>query len=152
MAKTSPVFVTAGSGNNEPKDKSTHQSLRPSRSIIFDTSDEETDTKKLARDHLCVGYENKFDGPPPDGGVKAWTQALMAHFVVFNTWEQSTLSAFFKHSIEIIFLGRLLKLAGLVPCKSFFFSSLVYLPGVSPMLDIFEQSLPQDLRWWYWEA
>ncbi|UQC88971.1 riboflavin transporter MCH5 [Colletotrichum lupini] len=86
MAKASPVFVTAGSGNNEPKDKSTHESIRPSRSIIFDTSDEETDTKKLARDHLCVGYENKFDGPPPDGGVKAWTQALMAHFVVFNTW------------------------------------------------------------------
>ncbi|KAK1701744.1 uncharacterized protein BDZ83DRAFT_550936, partial [Colletotrichum acutatum] len=25
-------------------------------------------------------------GPPPDGGVKAWTQALMAHFVVINTW------------------------------------------------------------------
>jgi MFS family permease len=25
-------------------------------------------------------------GPPPDGGLKAWTQALMAHLVVFNTW------------------------------------------------------------------
>ncbi|KAH7550796.1 major facilitator superfamily domain-containing protein [Bipolaris maydis] len=25
-------------------------------------------------------------GPPPDGGTKAWTQALCGHFVVFNTW------------------------------------------------------------------
>ena len=24
--------------------------------------------------------------PPPDGGFKAWTQVLMAHFTVFNTW------------------------------------------------------------------
>ncbi|KAL8671883.1 MAG: hypothetical protein Q9168_003636 [Polycauliona sp. 1 TL-2023] len=25
-------------------------------------------------------------GPPPDGGLHAWTQVLMAHLVVFNTW------------------------------------------------------------------
>lgn len=25
-------------------------------------------------------------GPPPDGGTKAWTQAFMGHFVIFNTW------------------------------------------------------------------
>ena len=25
-------------------------------------------------------------GPPPDGGVKAWTQALMGHLMIFNTW------------------------------------------------------------------
>ncbi|MCJ1457028.1 hypothetical protein MMC28_007394 [Mycoblastus sanguinarius] len=25
-------------------------------------------------------------GPPPDGGVAAWTQALMGHLIVFNTW------------------------------------------------------------------
>ena len=25
-------------------------------------------------------------GPPPDGGLNAWTQALMAHLIVFNTW------------------------------------------------------------------
>ena len=24
--------------------------------------------------------------PPPDGGLKAWTQVLMGHLVVFNTW------------------------------------------------------------------
>jgi MFS family permease len=25
-------------------------------------------------------------GPPPDGGTRAWTQAFMGHFVIFNTW------------------------------------------------------------------
>lgn len=25
-------------------------------------------------------------GPPPDGGLEAWTQAVMGHLVVFNTW------------------------------------------------------------------
>ncbi|KAF2491972.1 MFS general substrate transporter [Lophium mytilinum] len=28
----------------------------------------------------------KDPGPPPDGGLKAWTQACMGHLVVFNTW------------------------------------------------------------------
>lgn len=25
-------------------------------------------------------------GPPPDGGAHAWFQAVLAHFVIFNTW------------------------------------------------------------------
>ena len=25
-------------------------------------------------------------GPPPDGGLLAWTQVLMGHLIVFNTW------------------------------------------------------------------
>jgi MFS family permease len=25
-------------------------------------------------------------GPPPDGGLKAWTQAILVHLVIFNTW------------------------------------------------------------------
>ena len=25
-------------------------------------------------------------GPPPDGGLTAWTQVLMGHLIVFNTW------------------------------------------------------------------
>lgn len=28
----------------------------------------------------------KDPGPPPDGGLKAWTQAFMGHLVLFNTW------------------------------------------------------------------
>ena len=25
-------------------------------------------------------------GPPPDGGLAAWTQVLMGHLIIFNTW------------------------------------------------------------------
>ncbi|KAI9801724.1 MAG: hypothetical protein M1833_002406 [Piccolia ochrophora] len=28
----------------------------------------------------------KDPGPPPDGGLVAWTQVIMGHLVVFNTW------------------------------------------------------------------
>lgn len=28
----------------------------------------------------------KDPGPPPDGGLKAWTQAIMGHLVLANTW------------------------------------------------------------------
>lgn len=28
----------------------------------------------------------KDPGPPPDGGITAWTQAVMAHIVISNTW------------------------------------------------------------------
>lgn len=27
--------------------------------------------------------------PPPDGGLVAWTQVLMGHLVMFNTWGYS---------------------------------------------------------------
>lgn len=37
-------------------------------------------------------------GPPPDGGAKAWTQAFMGHFVVFNTWGMiATFGVFQQH-------------------------------------------------------
>nr|POE64894.1 putative gmc-type oxidoreductase [Quercus suber] len=29
---------------------------------------------------------NNDPGPPPDGGLSAWTQAVMGHLVAFNTW------------------------------------------------------------------
>lgn len=28
----------------------------------------------------------KDPGPPPDGGLRAWTQVCMGHLVIFNTW------------------------------------------------------------------
>lgn len=28
----------------------------------------------------------KSIGPPPDGGLQAWSQVALAHFVIFNTW------------------------------------------------------------------
>lgn len=28
----------------------------------------------------------KDPGPPPDGGLRAWTQVLVGHLVIMNTW------------------------------------------------------------------
>ncbi|KAF2826786.1 MFS general substrate transporter [Ophiobolus disseminans] len=40
----------------------------------------------------------KDPGPPPDGGVKAWTQSLMGHMVIFNTWGMiSSFGVFQQH-------------------------------------------------------
>ncbi|OAL43085.1 MFS general substrate transporter [Pyrenochaeta sp. DS3sAY3a] len=37
-------------------------------------------------------------GPPPDGGMKAWTQAFMGHLVIFNTWGMiATFGVFQQH-------------------------------------------------------
>lgn len=37
-------------------------------------------------------------GPPPDGGLKAWTQSFMGHLVVFNTWGMiATFGVFQSH-------------------------------------------------------
>jgi MFS family permease len=36
--------------------------------------------------HKSTKSSWKDPGPPPDGGLVAWTQAIMAHLVVFNTW------------------------------------------------------------------
>jgi MFS family permease len=30
--------------------------------------------------------KNEDPGPAPDGGIRAWNQALVAHLVIFNTW------------------------------------------------------------------
>ncbi|KAF2245867.1 MFS general substrate transporter [Trematosphaeria pertusa] len=54
----------------------THTSQTPRKSI-----------SNLARVLTTRSNASVIDpGPPPDGGLKAWTQAFMGHFVVFNTW------------------------------------------------------------------
>lgn len=40
-------------------------------------------TKVLSRTTSGISID---PGPPPDGGLQGWTQALMAHLIVFNTW------------------------------------------------------------------
>ncbi len=40
-------------------------------------------TKVLSRTVSRISID---PGPPPDGGLEGWTQALMAHLIVFNTW------------------------------------------------------------------
>lgn len=54
---------------------------------------------KLAKTLTSRSNASVLDpGPPPDGGRKAWTQAFMGHFVVFNTWGMiSTFGVFQQH-------------------------------------------------------
>lgn len=40
--------------------------------------------KVLSHTISCSTYVDP--GPPPDGGLTAWTQAVVGHLVVFNTW------------------------------------------------------------------
>ncbi len=40
-------------------------------------------TKVLSRTISRISID---PGPPPDGGLAAWTQVLMGHLIIFNTW------------------------------------------------------------------
>ena len=40
----------------------------------------------------------KDPGPPPDGGLQAWTQAVMCHLIVVNTWGYITSFGVFQVS------------------------------------------------------
>ena len=43
----------------------------------------------------------KDPGPPPDGGLKAWTQAAMSHLIVVNTWGYITSFGVFQVSTRL---------------------------------------------------
>ncbi|KAI8259523.1 hypothetical protein K4K58_002581 [Colletotrichum sp. SAR11_239] len=43
-------------------------------------------TRRLVGAETSKTFPADADEPPPDGGLQAWTQALMAHLVVVNTW------------------------------------------------------------------
>ena len=44
-------------------------------------------TSTLSRTLSRIRTSDTIDpGPPPDGGIKAWSQALLTHLVIFNTW------------------------------------------------------------------
>ncbi|KAH8732001.1 major facilitator superfamily domain-containing protein [Phaeosphaeriaceae sp. PMI808] len=66
----------------------TTRSQQPKYSII-----------KLAKSITTRSNASIIDpGPPPDGGTKAWMQAFMGHFVIFNTWGMiSTFGVFQQH-------------------------------------------------------
>jgi hypothetical protein len=45
---------------------------------------EEGNGKQLGREKSAASW--KDPGPPPDGGLRAWTQVLVGHLVIMNTW------------------------------------------------------------------
>ena len=40
--------------------------------------------RMLGRTKTAASWKDM--GPPPDGGVRAWTQVLVGHLVIMNTW------------------------------------------------------------------
>jgi hypothetical protein len=65
-------------GMLEPHGVETEMSRTSTRSSLWDVSKVVTrmSTKSSWRD----------PGPPPDGGLLAWTQVAMGHLVIMNTW------------------------------------------------------------------
>ncbi|MCJ1237141.1 hypothetical protein MMC14_005125 [Varicellaria rhodocarpa] len=64
------------------KDVST-QSINPS---TIDQNEIPTEKLEQASLHTSAVADPSDPGPPPDGGLRAWTQVLVGHLVVFNSW------------------------------------------------------------------
>ena len=60
-------------------DLATGTSIKPAHSAVSDNVLARVLSKTIS--HVSID-----PGPPPDGGVTAWTQAFMGHMVVFNVW------------------------------------------------------------------
>lgn len=69
---TMPPIVCCGGPSVEPLQEKTKSSAPPGRLINL-----------FSRTASRISVD---PGPPPDGGLEAWIQALMGHLVVFNTW------------------------------------------------------------------
>lgn len=54
-----------------------------------DTTQEKEKEKEMGQgilERVKSATSWKDPGPPPDGGVRAWTQVLVGHLVIMNTW------------------------------------------------------------------
>lgn len=52
--------------------------------IIKPETIKERSLRVLSRTKSAASW--KDPGPPPDGGVVAWTQVLVGHLIIMNTW------------------------------------------------------------------
>lgn len=55
-----------------------------------ETTKEKRSSGTLSRTKTAAS--SKDPGPPPDGGVRAWTQVLVGHLIIMNTWYVPRLS------------------------------------------------------------
>jgi MFS family permease len=95
--------VESALSSNLSVQASGHEEEEAIERIVTHTSRSSRHNKKsilgLAKTITARSSASVIDpGPPPDGGTKAWTQAFMAHFVIFNTWGMiSTFGVFQQH-------------------------------------------------------
>ena len=90
MASTGPVLSDASEIRHHV------QSVQGPCEFLTNHADRSGDEKSVVIPvgnmlHRTISSRSKAStwmdpGPPPDGGLQAWTQAVMAHFVMFNTW------------------------------------------------------------------
>ncbi|KAF2800422.1 MFS general substrate transporter [Melanomma pulvis-pyrius CBS 109.77] len=86
LEETESIVHQAGDGSDvDSRRSSSHPEIsrissqpQPSRKSIGT----KLTTVLTARSNASI----RDPGPPPDSGFKAWLQAFMGHFVVFNTW------------------------------------------------------------------
>lgn len=98
IEKALPIVFNGKShdvGPTESKDSSgrapTHEEEEAIEQIPTTTSRNSRNNKNLfiglAKIITARSNASVIDpGPPPDGGARAWSQAFMGHFVIFNTW------------------------------------------------------------------
>ena len=71
--------------NSRLADKEKH--TKPSSSATSTDASDDLTLKEERGDPTTVPSSSKDGpGPPPDGGLQAWTQAFIAHLFIFNTW------------------------------------------------------------------
>ncbi|OLN86143.1 putative transporter MCH4-like protein 7 [Colletotrichum chlorophyti] len=72
---------------DEKRSGSLSTGTSPSASSIFHKPELDIEQNSPSRDTCTTAnVADEADEPPPDGGWHAWTQALMAHLVIVNTW------------------------------------------------------------------
>lgn len=87
-------------------------------------------TLSLVNDHTprsdsTITSEDQHDssdpGPPPDGGLTAWTQVAMAHIAAFNTWGYiSSFGVFQTHYLQTLdySTSEISWIGSVQPCRS----------------------------------
>lgn len=58
--------------------------IDPQNETIKSATIKEKCLTRLSRTKSAASW--KDPGPPPDGGALAWTQVLVGHLIIMNTW------------------------------------------------------------------
>ena len=79
-ASSSPAREDSHNGTDGTPSASTESKAGPTENFGVSTN---ALSKVLSKTASRISVD---PGPPPDGGLKGWTQALMTHLVIVNTW------------------------------------------------------------------
>ena len=85
---TGPGSASSVDQNRHDLTESHSGSIPPEKEDAIQTNEPEVPDGVLGKTiSRAISRMSTLDiGPPPDGGIGAWTQVVMAHLSVFNTW------------------------------------------------------------------